>query len=129
MAGAKASLWAEFMGIAAGLDVYVDVLMTWDPFFMPRAARGRTVVRVLRAARDRRASGHLDAGVRRPATIDLALVSFEVDFGAEIARPGPPPIAEFLSGQLALPAKRTGDGARVRTFSTQTSPGCSGSSS
>ena len=27
MAGAKASLWAEFAGIEAGLDVYVDVLM------------------------------------------------------------------------------------------------------
>lgn len=64
MAGARASLWAEFAGIEAGLDVYVDVLMKWDPFFLRAPWRAR-VVRLLRAARDRRRSRHLDAEVRR----------------------------------------------------------------
>ena len=33
MAGGAISLSAEFAGIGAGLDVYIDVFITWDPFF------------------------------------------------------------------------------------------------
>ena len=108
MAGAKASLWAEFMGIAAGLDVYVDVLMMWDPFFLI----ARLGICIWFEFFGRHEIG-VELEIWTPefggrATIDLALVSFTVSFGTELARPGPPPIADFLSAQLALPAKRQG---------------------
>ena len=86
MAGAKASLWAEFAGIEAGLDVYVDVLMKWDPFFL----RARLGVHVWFVFFGRHEIG-VDLEIWTPkfggmATIDLALVEFDIEFGAEPRR-------------------------------------------
>ena len=123
MAGAKAALWAEFMGIAAGCEVYVDVLITWDPFFI-RAGLG--VVLWFEFFGRHEIGVHLDIYTPEfggTATIDLAIVSFEVDFGAKIAEPPAPSIAEFMTNQLALPAKADGDGARVPAFNTEDAPG------
>ncbi len=123
MAGAKAALWAEFMGIAAGLEVYVDVLMTWDPFFL----RARMGVCVWFEFFGRHEIG-VDLDIWTPdfggeATIDLAIVSFTVSFGTDLLPPPKPPIADFLAGQLGLPATPQGDGAKVATFSTEAAPG------
>ena len=87
MAGAKASLWAEFAGIEAGLDVYVDVLMKWDPFFL----HARLGVHVWFVFFGRHEIG-VDLEIWTPkfgglATIDLALVEFDIHFGADLARP------------------------------------------
>ncbi|MCV7221236.1 DUF6603 domain-containing protein [Mycolicibacterium elephantis] len=130
MAGAKAALWGEFMGIAAGCEVYVDVLITWDPFFL-RAGLG--VVLWFEFFGRHEIGVHLDIYTPEfggTATIDLAIVSFEVAFGAEIAEPPAPAIHEFMGKQLALPATElppaTGlqqAGARVPAFNTADSPG------
>ena len=129
MAGAKAAFWAEFMGIAAGCEVYVDVLITWDPFFL-RAGIG--VVLWFEFFGRHEIGVHLDIYTPEfggTATIDLAIVSFEVSFGDELDVPPAPSIAEFMVNQLALPATDfhhadTLDvGARVPRFNTEESPG------
>ncbi|MDA4107835.1 DUF6603 domain-containing protein [Mycolicibacterium holsaticum] len=130
MAGAKAALWGEFMGIAAGCEVYVDVLITWDPFFL-RAGLG--VVLWFEFFGRHEIGVHLDIYTPEfggTATIDLAIVSFEVSFGAEIGEPPAPQISEFMTKQLALPANElppaTGihpAGARVPAFNTADAPG------
>lgn len=124
MAGAKAALWAEFMGIAAGCEVYVDVLITWDPFFL-RAGIG--VVLWFEFFGRHEIGVHLDiytpefGGV---ATIDLAIVSFEVEFGADAPVPPPPSIAEFATKQLGLSATGfNAIGTRVPAFNTADEPG------
>ena len=119
MAGAKASLSAEFAGIGCGMDIYFDVLIVWDPFFI----RGRLGVALWFEFFGRHEiSVELDiwtpdfGGV---ATVDLALVSFEVDFGEELDKPPPPPLHEFLTERLVVPATPwNNDGAKVVTFNT-----------
>jgi Family of unknown function (DUF6603) len=123
MAGAKASLWAEFAGIEAGLDVYVDVLMKWDPFFL----RARLGVHIWFVFFGRHEIG-VDLDIWTPefggiATIDLALVEFDVEFGASLDAPPPPPLFEFIGKQLGVPAKSWNGGARTAAFSTETEAG------
>jgi len=123
MAGAKASLWAEFMGIEAGLDVYVDVLMKWDPFFL----RARLGVHVWFVFFGRHEIG-VDLDIWTPefggeATIDLALIEFTVEFGAKLDAPPAPPLFEFVSKQLGVPAKSWNGGARTAAFSTDSGAG------
>lgn len=124
MAGAKASLWAEFAGIAAGLDVYVDVLMKWDPFYL----RARLGVCVWFEFFGRHEVG-VDLEIWTPdfggiATIDLALVEFDVAFGAGLAAEPPPPLANFISKQIGVPAEPWGaGGARSLAFSTDAGAG------
>ena len=123
MAGAKASLWAEFAGIEAGLDVYVDVLMKWDPFFL----RARLGVHVWFVFFGRHEIG-VDLDIWTPefggkATIDLALVEFDIYFGADLDAPPPPPLFEFLNKQLGVPAKEWNGGARTAAFNTESGPG------
>jgi hypothetical protein len=123
MAGAKASLWAEFAGIEAGLDVYVDVLMKWDPFFL----RARLGVHVWFVFFGRHEIG-VDLDIWTPefggiATIDLALVEFDIEFGASLDAPPPPPLFEFIGKQLGVPAKSWNGGARTAAFSTETEAG------
>jgi hypothetical protein len=106
MAGVSVSLSAEFGGIGAGLDVYIDVYITWDPFYLQ--ARMGVVVWFEFAGRH-------EVGVKLAiwtpefggrATIDLELVSFDVDFGADQAGPEPPRLDQFISRQLAAPAEQ-----------------------
>jgi hypothetical protein len=123
MAGARASLWAEFAGIEAGLDVYADVLMKWDPFFL----RARLGVHVWFVFFGRHEIG-VDLDIWTPefggvATIDLALVEFDIEFGASLDAPPPPPLHEFLGKQLGVPAKPWNAGARAAAFSTGDGPG------
>ena len=123
MAGAKASLWAEFMGIEAGLDVYVDVLMKWDPFFL----RARLGVHVWFVFFGRHEVG-VDLDIWTPefggiATIDLAIVEFDVSFGADLVSPPPPPLHEFIVKQIGVPAKAWNGGARTAAFATDAGPG------
>ena len=129
MAGAAISLSAEFGDIGAGLDVYIDVLITWDPFSL-WARMGVTVwFQFL---------GRHEIGVELEiwtppfgglAVIDLALVSFEVEFGDDRNGLPPPPIHEFLEQQLSVPADpvtidgKPEAGARVAAFSTPTKAG------
>lgn len=124
MAGAKAALWAEFMGIAAGCEVYVDVLITWDPFFIQA---GLGVVLWFEFLGRHEIGVHLQiytpefGGV---ATIDLAVVSFEVEFGSDTPVPAPPSIADFATTQLGLTAREfNAVGARVPAFNTDAEPG------
>ena len=123
MAGAKASLWAEFAGIEAGLDVYVDVLMKWDPFFL----RARLGVHVWFVFFGRHEIG-VDLEIWTPkfgglATIDLALVEFDIHFGADLLAPPPPPLFEFIGKQLGVPAKAWNGGARTSAFNTDAGAG------
>lgn len=125
MAGVSISLSAEFMGIGAGLDVYVDVLITWDPFHLV-ASMGVTVWFEF--------FGRHEVGVALriwtpafggTATIDLAIVSFDVDFGAAEAPPPIPLLHQFMTRQLGAPSEQgTWDektkhfGAIVKAFNT-----------
>jgi hypothetical protein len=123
MAGAKVSLWAEFAGIEAGLDVYVDVLMKWDPFFL----HARLGVHIWFVFFGRHEVG-VDLEVWTPAfgglaTIDLALVEFDVEFGEPLDGPPPPPLDEFVSKQLGVPAKPWNGGARTLAFNSESAPG------
>ncbi|MCA9693502.1 MAG: hypothetical protein KC636_28160 [Myxococcales bacterium] len=110
MAGASVSLSAEFEGIGAGLDVYVDVLIEWDPFFM----HGRMGVALWFKFLGRHEIS-VELQLWTPplggvATIDLAIVSFDVEFGSSLKAPPPPSFADFLEGQLgvALPVQPFG---------------------
>ncbi|MEZ6060146.1 MAG: DUF6603 domain-containing protein [Planctomycetaceae bacterium] len=123
MAGAKVSLWGEFAGIEAGLDVYVDVLMKWDPFFL----RARLGVHIWFVFFGRHEIG-VDLDVWTPefggnARIDLALVEFDVDFGKKQHEPPPPPLSDFLSRQIGVPATSWNGGARTAAFSTAAGAG------
>jgi hypothetical protein len=119
MAGASLSLSAEFADIAAGLDVYVDVFIQWDPFKL----RARMGVVVWFEFMGRHEIG-VELSIHTPpfggvAVIDLALVSFEIEFG----KPLPdnllaPPLEDFVTRQLGVPATRSDDVVEVATFST-----------
>ena len=119
MAGASLSLWGSFAGISAGLDVYIDVYIRWDPFLL-RARLGVVVWFEF--------MGRHEIGVRLEihtppfggiAVIDLSLVEFEIEFGEPLAGPAPLKLAEFLDSQLRIPARATNvQGARVAAFGT-----------
>jgi hypothetical protein len=105
MAGVAVSLSAEFAGIGAGLDVYIDVFITWDPFYL--IARMGVIVWF-------EFLGRHEIGVELKiftpdfggiATIDLMLVSFDVEFGAKENPPAPPRLDEFISNQLGAAAE------------------------
>ena len=118
MAGASVSLSAEFAGIGCGLDVYFDVFIQWDPFYI-RATLG---IALWFEFFGRHEIG-VDLQIWTPpfggiATIDLALVSFDVDFGSELAPPPPPEPYEFISTHLQIPAERDGSKAKVAAFNT-----------
>lgn len=123
MAGASLSLSAHFAGIGAGLDVYVDVLITWDPFHL-KADMGVTVWFEFFG----RHEIGVDLEIYTPpfggkAVIDLALVSFTIRFGSKDAGPPAPLLHEFMSRQLGTPAERGPKegghyGAIVQAFNT-----------
>ena len=123
MAGAALDLWGEFAGISAGLRAYVDVLFKWDPFFM----WGRMGVAVWFEFMGRHELS-VDFEFWTPelggvARIDLLLVSFDIEFGADF--PSDPvylPLADFFSRQLAVPAVGAGPVA-VATFASAGQPG------
>ncbi len=105
MAGVSISLSAEFAGIGAGLDVYIDVFITWDPFYLI----ARMGVTVWFEFLGRHEIG-VELQIRTPefggiATIDLALVSFDVEFGAD-ENPPPPRLDQFVTRQLGAPAEQ-----------------------
>ncbi len=119
MAGVSVSLSAEFEGIGAGLDVYIDVFITWDPFFL----RARMGVCVWFEFLGRHEIG-VDLDIWTPefggeATIDLAIVSFTVSFGAPLKQPPKPRLDQFVTKQLGVEADRgQNDAAIVQYFST-----------
>ncbi|EDM77343.1 hypothetical protein PPSIR1_09735, partial [Plesiocystis pacifica SIR-1] len=118
MAGASASLWAEFMGIEAGLDVYVDVLIEWDPFYI----EGRMGVSVWFYFLGRHEIG-VDLTIWTPplggrATIDLALVSFDIEFGSKRESPGMS-LPAFFTRQLDVPAEGSNSWLTLPTFSSE----------
>lgn len=124
MAGAAISLSADFEAVTAGLDVYVDVYIQWDPFFI----QGTISVVVWCDT----FVGRLEVGVALEihtpplggtATIDAGPVSFDIDFGSPLITRHPT-MAGFLEGQLGLEADPwNGDGARVAALSTSDRPG------
>ena len=124
MAGASVSLYGSFAGISAGLDVYIDVLITWDPFYI-FARLGITVWFEF--------FGRHEIGVKLQihtppfggvATIDLLLVSFDIEFGNNQPTQIPPPLFEFFTSQLGVPAKQSGsNGASVSAFNSTSDAG------
>jgi hypothetical protein len=125
MAGAQVSLWASFAGISAGLDVYVDVFIKWDPFFI-QADLGVTVWFEFMG----RHEIGVDLEVHTPpfggtATIHLFIVSFDVSFGTQLDSMPTAKLFEFVRDRLNVPAKAAGngDGASLAIFSTDTAAG------
>jgi hypothetical protein len=127
MAGASVSLSATFAGIGAGLDVYVDVFIQWDPFFL-MATMGVTVWFEFLG----RHEIGVDLKINTPpfggvATIHLFIVSFDVSFGDDLPQgPPPPPIYEFMTNRLGVPATAfnpLGTGATVPLLHTAKDPG------
>lgn len=112
MAGASASLWGEVLGIEFGLDVYVDVLIEWDPFYI----QGEMGVVVWVYFLGRHEIGaHLKMWtppLGGHAVVDLDFISFEVVFGSARESRGLN-FHEFLSRQLQVPASSDGAGATV----------------
>lgn len=119
MAGARMSLWAEFEGIGAGLEVFVDVWIKWDPFFM-QASIGIVVWLQLLARIEVSAILEIhtpDFGGR--AIVDYGLGSLEVDFGDPPRGDGALSLDAFLTRQLGVPAQADGaNGAVVSRFSS-----------
>ena len=117
MAGASASISASIGGIAAGLDVYVDVLIQWDPFFI-RADLGVTVWFVFFG----RHEIGVDLDIHTPpfggtATVHLFIVSFTFSFGSSLLKPPAPSITQFASKQLHTSAVETNKGvANIPAF-------------
>jgi hypothetical protein len=110
MTGAAISLWAEFAGISAGLDVYVDVLIQWDPFYLS----GRMGVALWFVFMGRHEIS-VDLQIWTPelggiATVDLALISFDVAFGADPNQDPPLEFWQFVDSQLKVPATPTSSG-------------------
>jgi hypothetical protein len=103
MAGASVSLSAKFAGIAAGLDVYVDVLIQWDPFYLV-ADLGVVVWFEFCGRHEIGVELHIHTpqfgGL---ATIHLFIVSFDISFGDD-AECHYPTIAQFFTKQLSVQA-------------------------
>lgn len=126
MAGASVSLSATFAGIGAGLDVYVDVFIQWDPFFI-LADMGVTVWFEFLG----RHEIGVDLQIHTPplggiATIHLFIVSFDISFGSDLNQPPPPPLFDFITNRLNVPAKTwnaLGTGAQLALFNSDASAG------
>lgn len=125
MAGASVSLSATFAGIGAGLDVYVDVLIQWDPFFI-LATMGVTVWFEFMG----RHEIGVDLMIHTPpfggvATIHLFIISFDVSFGDNDSGHPTLPVADFFTRQLGVPATPTSplNDANVALFNTATAAG------
>ncbi len=121
MAGASLSLYAKFAGISAGLDVYADVLMRWDPFHLD-AEIGVAVWFKFCGKHE----VHVTLAIHTPpfggtADIDLWLVSFTVDFGSHSDQNGTKalPLPDMMTRHLNVPATALGNTAKVQTFSTE----------
>jgi hypothetical protein len=122
MAGASVSLWGEFCGISAGLDVYVDVLIKWDPFYL----LARMGVCVWFEFLGRHEIG-VDLTIHTPpfggeATIDLFIVSFTIEFGDNDPPDDRLPVPEFVKSQLRLTPHGQAP-VSVPTLSTASEPG------
>ena len=94
MAGASVSLSATFAGIGAGLDVYIDVFIQWDPFFI-LATMGVDLWFEFLGRHDI----GVDLTIQTPpfgglAHISLFIVSFDVSF----AQPGPDAAGHYRRG-------------------------------
>lgn len=124
MAGASASISASIGPISAGLDVYVDVLIQWDPFFI-RADLGVTVWFVFFG----RHEIGVELDIHTPpfggvATIHLFIVSFSFSFGSDLSKPPGPTITQFAAKQLQTSAVESTAGvANVAAFNTGTNTG------
>lgn len=123
MAGASVTLCAEFAGIGCGLDVYIDVFIRYDPFFL----QATMAVCLWFEFMGRHEIG-VDLKIHTPplggtATIDLLLISFDVDFGSGLAKPPAPRIDQFITKQLGTPADRDGSKAVVRAFNADDAAG------
>ncbi len=123
MAGASVSLSAEFAGIGCGLDVYIDVFIRWDPFFI----MARLGVALWFEFFGRHEIG-VDLQIWTPkfggiATIDLAIVSFDVDFGTPLAAPPPPLLHQFLTKQIGVPSTADYKKAVAPAFNTDDQAG------
>jgi hypothetical protein len=102
MAGASLSLSVEIDGIGAGLDVSVNILVVWNPFQL----RGQLTVVVWFDFFGRHEIS-VDLDIWTPsfgglASVDLALVSFDVEFGGSPDARDAPTIPQFLAQQLGL---------------------------
>jgi hypothetical protein len=125
MAGASVSLSAEFAGIGAGLDVYVDVFIRWDPFFI----MARMGVTVWFEFLGRHEIG-VDLEIHTPpfggvAHISLFIVSFDVSFGDTLDN-APPPISleDFFTKHVGVPATAALDNrAKVALLNTADAAG------
>lgn len=123
MAGAAVSLWGEFAGIDAGLDVYVDVLIKWDPFKL--LARMGVCVWFEFLGRHEIS---VDLEIHTPpfggsATIDLALVSFTIEFGDDDDVDARVPLDDFAERQLRLTPGGTSKDVTVPSLAAGTTPG------
>lgn len=125
MAGASVSLSAEFAGIGAGLDVYIDVFIQWDPFFI-LAEMGVDLWFDFLGRHDI----GVDLQIHTPpfggvAHISLFIISFSVSFGDNDG--GHPTLAvdDFFTKHLAVPATPTGaaNDANVAIFNTAANGG------
>lgn len=124
MAGAHMALTGDFAGMEAGLEVAVDVLITWDPYYIFAAVDVSVWFHFL-------GRHEVSVGLRvwTPpfggiASIDLLLVSFDFSFGAPLRSDYNelPQLSDFLSRQLSVPAK--GDGpAHLAIFNTKGAAG------
>jgi hypothetical protein len=118
MAGAAVSLYGDFW-IEAGLDVYVDVYVQWDPFFLI-ATMGVSVWFEIFGGRHEIG---VDLRIHTPvfggtAAISLFIASFTIDFGGA---PWSPPLSfsDFLGNHLRLPTEVSGNAVTVIPFSTK----------
>ena len=119
MAGASCSISASIIGISCGLDVYVDVLIQWDPFFI-EADLGVVVWFVF--------FGRHEIGVELQihtppfggvATVHLLIVSFSFSFGSDILQPPAPRVFQFVGKTLQASATENAKGvAEVVAFNT-----------
>jgi hypothetical protein len=126
MAGASVSLSAEFAGIGAGLDVYIDVFIQWKPFFI-LASMG---VDLWFEFLGRHEIG-VDLTIHTPpfggvAHVSLFIVSFDVSFGDSLDHTPPKiPVADFFSDVLGVPAtpSNTLNDANVVMYNTAAKAG------
>ncbi len=104
MAGAALSLSGRFGPISAGLDVHVDVLIEWDPFFIS-AQIGVCVWFVFFG----RHEISVELEIHTPkfggvARVKIFIVSFKIRFGAQLDKPPGPPLDEIFTRQIGVPA-------------------------
>jgi hypothetical protein len=126
MAGASVSLSATFAGIGAGLDVYIDVFIQWDPFFI-LATMGVDLWFEFLGRHDI----GVDLTIQTPpfgglAHISLFIVSFDVSFGASLGQTPPAiTVEDFFTRHLNVPAtaSQLANDANVALFNTASAAG------